>query len=112
MLNNERSWWCRNTFQWSLNLNPDIGGNLGQLVGDENKAWNLVKYVDDVFLENGAPKKVYDSSQGEAEELERRAAAVGALFIPIRQRHIGTDNAPKVIQNLEDNLKAIGVTSN
>ena len=37
------------------------------------------------------------------------AAAAGTQFIPIPQRHIGTDNAPKVIQNLEDQLKAHGV---
>ena len=35
-----------------LNLRPDIGGNLGQLLGDNQEAWNLVKYVDSVFLEN------------------------------------------------------------
>ena len=92
-----------------LNLRPDIGGNLGRLLGDEEKAWNLVKYVDDVFLENGAPQKVYDCSEKEAEDMKRMAAAVGAQFIPIRQRHIGTDNAPKVIQNLEDKLKGLGV---
>jgi len=92
-----------------LNLRPDIGGNLGQLLDDEKETWSLVKYVDNVFLENGAPQKVYDCSQGEAENLERMAAAVGARFIPIPQRHIGTDNAPKVIQSLEDKLKALGV---
>jgi len=92
-----------------LNLRPDIGGNLGRLLGDEEEAWSLVKYVDDIFMENGAPRKVYDCSQGEAEDLKRRAAAVGTQFIPIPQRHIGTDNAPKVIQSLEDKLKALGV---
>lgn len=32
-----------------LNLRPDIGGNLSHLLDDEKEAWNLVKYVDDVF---------------------------------------------------------------
>lgn len=92
-----------------LNLRPDIGGDLGALVGDDEKAWNLVNYVDNVFLENGAPKKVYDCSQKEAENLKRSAGAVGTQFIPIPQRHIGTDNAPKVIQSLENRVKALGV---
>ncbi|MFH0748958.1 MAG: NAD(P)/FAD-dependent oxidoreductase [Candidatus Bathyarchaeota archaeon] len=93
-----------------LNLRPDIGGNLGNLLNDDQEAWRLVKYVDDVFVENGAPKKVYDCGQREAEDLKRMAAAVGVQFIPIPQRHIGTDNAPKVIQSLEDRLKALNVT--
>lgn len=92
-----------------LNLRPDIGGNIGQLLDDDMKAWELVKYVDDIFLGHGAPSKVYDCSQKEAEDLKRLAAAVGVQFIPIPQRHIGTDNAPKVIQCLEDTLKTLGV---
>ena len=92
-----------------LNLKPDIGGNLFSLVEDETEAWSLVKYVDDVFLANGAPKKVYDCGQREAQDLKRKAAAVGARFIPIPQRHIGTDNAPKVIQNLKEKLEELGV---
>ena len=93
-----------------LNLRPDIGGNLGQLLDSDKEAWSLVKYVDDVFLENGAPQKVFDCSQKEAEDLKRMAAAVDVQFIPIPQRHIGTDNAPKVIQNLENKLKTLGIS--
>lgn len=93
-----------------LNLRPDVGGNLGVLLNDDGEAWRLVKYVDDVFVENGAPTKVYDCEKKEAEDLKRMAAAFGVQFIPIPQRHIGTDNAPKVIQNLADSLKTLGVT--
>jgi uncharacterized FAD-dependent dehydrogenase len=92
-----------------LNLRPDIGGNLTQLVKNEKKAWNLVKYVDDVFVKHGAPNRLYSPDQEKAENLERRAAAVGVKFIPIIQRHIGTDKAPEVINNLKDGLEGIGV---
>ena len=92
-----------------LNLRPDIGGNLFKLLSDEKAAWDLVKYVDDVFLEAGAPTKIYNSSQEDAVQLERRAAAVGVRFIPIPQRHIGTDNSPRVIESIADNLRSLGV---
>jgi uncharacterized FAD-dependent dehydrogenase len=92
-----------------LNLKPDIGGNLGYLLQDDAAAWALVKYIDDVFLENGAPKEIFNPSQEEAEELERKSAAVGVRFIPIPQRHIGTDNAPAVIKKFEDKIKHQGV---
>jgi uncharacterized FAD-dependent dehydrogenase len=92
-----------------LNLKPDIGGNLGNLLHDDVAAWALVKYIDDIFLENGAPQELFNPSQEEAEELERKAAAVGVRFIPIPQRHIGTDNAPNVINNFVDKIKRQGV---
>jgi uncharacterized FAD-dependent dehydrogenase len=92
-----------------LNLKPDIGGNLGHLLHDDVAAWTLVKYIDDIFLENGAPQELFNPSQEEAEELERKAAAVGVRFIPIPQRHIGTDNAPNVINNFVDKIKRQGV---
>ncbi|MEM2094259.1 MAG: NAD(P)/FAD-dependent oxidoreductase [Candidatus Bathyarchaeia archaeon] len=92
-----------------LNLRPDIGGNLFELLRDEKAAWELVKYVDDIFLEAGAPTKIYNPNHDEAVLLERRAAAVGVNFIPIPQRHIGTDNSPKVIENLADKISSLGV---
>ena len=92
-----------------LNLRPDIGGNLFQLLNNEKAAWELVKYVDDVFLEAGAPTKLYSPNEEDSVDLERRAASVGVRFIPIVQRHIGTDNAPRVIENLANDLRKRGV---
>lgn len=92
-----------------LNLRPDIGGYLFQFLKSDDAAWNLVKYVDNVFLKYGAPTKLYNPSQDEAEALERKAAAVGVSFIPIPQRHIGTDNAPILIKNFKRELEGLGV---
>lgn len=89
----------------TLNLRPDIGGNLVELTKDQNKAWELVDYVDKIFLRYGAPNRLYNPEGEEVELLKRRAAAVGAKFIEIPQRHIGSDNAPKVIKNFEEDLK-------
>ncbi|MEM3615905.1 MAG: NAD(P)/FAD-dependent oxidoreductase, partial [Candidatus Methanomethylicia archaeon] len=91
-----------------LNLRPDIGGNLMKLVNDD-EAWELVKYVDSLFIKYGAPEKLYYGNFNKIEELERKAAAVGAKFIPIPQRHIGSDKAIQVIKNFEQNLKQKGV---
>ena len=91
-----------------LNLRPDIGGNLYPLVGEE-EAWKLVEYVDSVFLRYRSPRKLYNPHGPEVEELERKAAAAGVKFIPIPQREIGTDNAPRVIQNFMEDLERKGV---
>ena len=92
-----------------LNLRPDVGGDLVPLFKNEKVAWNLITYVDNIFLQYGAPSKLYEANQDAVEGLERKAAAVGVKFIPIPQRHIGTDNAPKVISNFKEDLEKKGV---
>ncbi len=92
----------------TLNLRPDIGGNLYEYMSEE-EAWELVNYVDSIWIKFGAPKKLYKASSKEEEELSRRAASAGIEFIQIPQRHIGSDYTPKVIANMRDFLKEKGV---
>ncbi|TET91955.1 MAG: NAD(P)/FAD-dependent oxidoreductase [Methanomassiliicoccales archaeon] len=92
-----------------LNLRPDIGGDLTEVTKDNDLAWELVDYVDKVFLEHGGPKKLYKPKGKGLENLSRSAAAAGIKFIEIPQRHIGSDKSPKVIQAFEDDLKERGV---
>ncbi|WP_129598875.1 NAD(P)/FAD-dependent oxidoreductase [Methanohalophilus profundi] len=93
----------------TLNLRPDIGGDLLEFTHDQEKAWELVDYVDNIFLQCGATKKMISPKGEDVEQLQRRAASVGAKFIDIRQRHIGTDNAPAVIGNFKKKLDENGV---
>lgn len=93
----------------TLNLRPDIGGDLAEQTGDADYAWQLVEHVDKVFVRYGAPEQLYIPKGEEVEQLKRRAAAVGARFIEITQRHIGSDNAPRVIANFAKDLKDRGV---
>ncbi len=93
----------------TLNLRPDIGGDLISQTGDAEYAWQLVDYVDKVFLKYGAPAELCIPKGDQVELLKRRAASVGARFIEITQRHIGSDNAPGVIRNFEKDLKDRGI---
>ena len=83
-----------------LNLRPDIGGNLTEFTDDEQEAWDLVESVDRMFLDHGVPENGYGTGD-DAEELRRRAAQVGINFIPIHQRHVGSDKLPGVIKSME-----------
>ncbi len=95
---------CGTFSDGTLNLRPDVGGDLADLTGDQTKAWQLVESVDKVFLKFGAPQGALLTESPEIEELKRRAASVGARFIEIKQRHIGSDNAPAVIGRFKGNL--------
>lgn len=88
-----------------LNLRPDIGGDLVEFTEDEDKAWELVNRVDDIFLRFGAPNKLSGISNPKIDILEHKAASAGIKFIGIKQRHIGSDNAPKLIQEFSQFLE-------
>ncbi len=92
----------------TLNLRPDIGGNLFEYL-NEKDAWDLVKYVDEIFLKHGAPKKMYKATSEEEEYWSRRAASAGVEFVQIPQRHIGSDNTKNVIKSIRDYLRSKGV---
>lgn len=92
-----------------MNLSPEIGGDLAELAGSNEEAWDLINKIDDIFLENGAPKKVYEPEEEKVRDIKLKAGSVGIQFIPIKQRHIGTENAPKVITNIKNNLEEKGV---
>ncbi|RLF85367.1 FAD-dependent oxidoreductase [Thermococci archaeon] len=93
----------------TINLRPDIGGDLTELTRDENYSWQLVWEVDQIFLTHGAPKGVYKGHEDEIRKWERRAAQAGVKFIPIIQRHIGSDHTKGVIKSIKDYLESKGV---
>ena len=100
---------CGTFSDGTLNLRPDVGGDLAALTGDQTEAWKLVERVDRIFLKFGAPQEALLTTGPEIDELKRRAASVGARFIEIKQRHIGSDNAPAVIGRFKQDLVNKGV---
>jgi hypothetical protein len=90
-----------------LNLHPTIGGDLMHLAGDS--AWDLINEVDSTFLRYGAPNQILEPSVDDAEMLTRKAAAAGARFVPIRQRHMGSDRTPEIIATFKRDLEQKGI---
>jgi hypothetical protein len=90
-----------------LNLDPRIGGDMLQFMGEE-EAQRLIDYIDRIFSEHGAKgeKNVIDDR---ADELMRKAKMAGVKFVPIVQRHIGSDMLPGVIESLKSYMEALGV---
>jgi uncharacterized FAD-dependent dehydrogenase len=91
-----------------LNLRPDIGGNLEEFVSKE-EAWNIIHEIDEFFLRHGAPDELYSPSQDDIAEILKKSAASGIKFIPIVQRHIGSDKTPDVINSIKEELENKGV---
>ncbi|MCK4968963.1 MAG: NAD(P)/FAD-dependent oxidoreductase, partial [Thermoplasmata archaeon] len=93
----------------TLNLRPDIGGDLRALTKSEEKAWDLVKYVDDIWVEYGAPPITEKPDHEVVEALMRRAAENDVRFIDITQRHIGSDYSQLLIDAFEKDLRERGI---
>lgn len=86
-----------------LTLTTEYGGWLSEYIGKDNLS-SLISYVDRIYLENGAPEKVYGSNNDEFEALRQRMARANLKLLQARIRHMGTDNTLKVLQNLKNDL--------
>ncbi len=84
-----------------------VGGDLDFL----NKTYLTEKMneVDNIFSENGASRKLYGDNKEKIANLVRRANKAGIELVPLRQKHVGSDELPKVIKNIENYLKEKGV---
>lgn len=91
-----------------LNLRPDIGGNLEEFV-DSDEAWKIVHQVDRIFLEHGASEELFSPKDSEITPILKQAAANGIKFIPIIQRHMGSDKTPPIINSIKEELESKGV---
>ncbi len=91
-----------------LNLRPDIGGDLEEFLSSK-EAWNIVNEVDEFFLKHGAPEELYSPKEDEVSEILKKSAASGIRFIPIIQRHIGSDKTADVINSIKRELEEKGV---
>ncbi|OKY79020.1 MAG: putative FAD-dependent dehydrogenase [Candidatus Methanohalarchaeum thermophilum] len=96
-----------------LNLTPEIGMETQELGISKKEAKKLIDFVDEVFMEAGAGEDYYGSQNPERkqkiEELKRRAASNGVNLVYGPQKHIGSDNLPKVMDNLMKRLKESGI---
>lgn len=82
-----------------LTFSTEIGGWLGEYVG-ETALRGLLDEVDKVYLEFGAPTKVYGADEDKVAEIARKAAIADLKLVPSKLRHIGTDIGRIVIARM------------
>jgi uncharacterized FAD-dependent dehydrogenase len=90
-----------------LNLRPDIGGNLEEFVSHD-EAWKIIDEIDKFFLRHGAPDELYAPSEEDIAEILRKSVASGIKFIPIVQRHMGSDKTPSIINSIKREIEGKG----
>ena len=87
-----------------LNLTGSIGGLLSEYLTEEELA-QLIKYIDDIYLQFGADEKIYGTNQEEISHIRKEAAKANLKFISARVRHLGTEKCFTVLKNIFYSLK-------
>ncbi len=80
-----------------------VGGDFDFL--DKNYLIEKMKEVDKIFLEHGEPNKLYGEDKDKISQLIRKANKVGIEFVPLKQRHLGSDNLQKVVKSIDNYLR-------
>lgn len=88
-----------------LNLTPIHGKtNLYEFL-TKSQAHHLINYIDYIFVHFGAPKKAYTKNLKKVQEIKNKAKKHGIILLLARQKHIGSDKLPSLIQKFVNHLK-------
>jgi len=87
-----------------LTLSPDVGGNLGGIVGTDALE-GLIDVVDAVYVEHGAPEGLSGTASERLDQLSDEAALAGLKLVSMRIRHMGSDVCRSVLGSLYRKLE-------
>jgi len=87
-----------------LTLSTHVGGWLDSLMPDR-ELLELIEQVDHVYLDYGAPEKIYGANHDDVIELQRKAALAELRLVPSEIRHLGTETCPQILRRMRDALK-------
>jgi len=86
-----------------LTLSTEVGGHLGEFL-DQKSFYQLLIEADRVFVDHGAPDRLFGDLSHEVDALADRARQADLELIPTRIRHIGTENCRNVIARMYETL--------
>ncbi len=92
-----------------LNLTYKIGGSPEELKRNASEIQVLIEKVDSILMRFGAPTECSGTNGAELQELKKKANRAGIEFVAGKQKHVGTDRLPKIIDAFYKDLKAKGV---
>ncbi|MCX7831818.1 MAG: NAD(P)/FAD-dependent oxidoreductase [Actinobacteria bacterium] len=87
-----------------LTLTTDVGGWLDEFRNKQELNF-LVEEVKRIFLEYGAPLRIFTPDEENASRLKRKARLAELELITFPILHLGTENAYLVLENFYEHLK-------
>ena len=80
-----------------LSLSYEVGGNLTDYMSQE-KAQELINYVDSQYLEFGAPKTVHGENNSKVSQIAYEASKNNIHLVRCPVRHMGTEHSFEVMR--------------
>lgn len=87
-----------------LTLTTEIGGFLNELI-PRKKLLRLIHKADKIYRAYGGSASLYGDKPEGVEEIKRLAKLAGMEFIPMRIRHLGTENCLTILKNIRNSLE-------
>lgn len=87
-----------------FNITNEFGGWMSDYL-DSDEVLDLIRYVDQINLNHGAPKELTDPNTKEVLDIEKRGIAVGLKLLRSEVRHLGTEINLKVLQSIFEEMK-------
>lgn len=88
-----------------FNITNEFGGWMSDYL-DSDEVLDLIRYVDQINLNHGAPKELTDPNTKEVLDIEKRGIAVGLKLLRSEVRHLGTEINLKVLQSIFEEMKS------
>jgi uncharacterized FAD-dependent dehydrogenase len=87
-----------------LTLSTEVGGWLNEYC-TEKRLWNLLDYVDKIYLKFGATTHLYGAGPEKFAEIERKASFAGLKLIQQKVRHMGTEKCAETLLRMRKHLE-------
>lgn len=88
-----------------FNITSDFGGWMQEYLPTD-EVLSLIRYVDSIQLQYGAPSELTNPNTKEVFEIEKKAISVGLKLLRSEVRHLGTELNLKVLQNIYEAMKS------
>ena len=91
-----------------FNITSDFGGWMQNYIPTE-EVLDLIRYVDEIQLQYGAPEELTNPGTKEVFEIEKKAISAGLKLLRSEVRHLGTEINLNVLKNIYEAMKAVGL---
>ncbi|MBN1377023.1 NAD(P)/FAD-dependent oxidoreductase [Candidatus Woesearchaeota archaeon] len=92
-----------------LNLTPKIGGDASSFKRTDSEIEKRIKKIDSLFTESGLDEGYSGLDIKNIEKLRKISGKHGVEFVAGKQRHIGTDKLPGIMNNIYMKIKNKGI---
>jgi len=86
-----------------FNITAEFGGWMTEYLSND-EVYDLIRYVDDINIQHGAPDNITDPTTKEVKNIEKKGLAVGLKLLRAQVRHLGTEVNLSIMKSIYDTI--------